>query len=124
LLRTAARLHMLDLADEAVRIRTTLAALPVAADADGSSAMAVRGLLSVPAGALAELAAEFDARSGRRDDHLATASRELDGLVLDPGTTWRWAAEALLGQLRTACRIVSRLNDVEPAPGRAAGVRP
>jgi hypothetical protein len=68
LLRTAARQHMLDLADEAVRIRTTLAALSVAADADGSPALAVRDLLRVAAGALTELAAELDARSGRRDD--------------------------------------------------------
>ncbi len=124
LLRTAARLHMLDLADEAVRIRTTLTALSVAAGADGSPALAVRSLLGVAASALSELAAELDARSGRRDDHLATASQHLDGLVTDPGAAWRWAAEALLGQLRSACRIVSRLNDAEPAHGRAAPPRP
>lgn len=124
LLRTAARQHMLDLADEAVRIRTTLTALSVAAAADGSPALAVRGLLGVAARVLTELAAELDARSGRRDDHLATAGRELGGLVTDPGAAWRWAAEALLGQLRSACRILTRLNDVEPALGRAAPPRP
>jgi uncharacterized membrane protein YccC len=124
LLRTAARQHMLDLADEAMRIRTTLSALSVAAGTDGSPALAVRSLLGVAASALSELAAELDARSGRRDDHLATANRELAGLSTDPGATWRWAADALLGQLRSACRIVTRLNDAEPARGRAAPPRP
>jgi hypothetical protein len=89
LLRTGARQHMLDVADEAVRIRTTLAALSVAAETDGPSALAVRGLLGVAAGTLTELAAELDARSGRRDDHLASARRDLEGLVIDPGTAWR-----------------------------------
>jgi len=124
LLRTAARQHMFDLADEAVRIRTTLTALSIAAEADRPSGLAVRGLLDEAARVLTELAAELDVRSGRRDDHLATARRELDGLATDPGAAWRWAAEALLGQLRGACRILTRLNDAEPAPGRAAPPRP
>lgn len=124
LLRTAARQHMLDLAGEAVRIRTTLTALSVAAADDGPPAAAVRSVLAVAATTLTELAAELDARSGRREDHLAAASRELGGLRTDPGTAWRWAAEALLGQLRSACGMLSRLNDAEPAPGRAAPPRP
>jgi uncharacterized membrane protein YccC len=124
LLRSAARQHMLDLAEEAVRIRTTLTALSVAAAGDGPPALAVRGLLGAAARVLTELAAELDARSGRRDNHLATASRELDGLVTYPAATWRWAAEALLGQLRSACRILTRLNDAEPIRGRTAPPRP
>lgn len=124
LLRSAARQHMLDLVDEAVRIRTTLTALSVAAAAQGPEAVAVRGLLGGAARALSELAAELDARSGRRDDHLVAARSELGGVATDPGTAWRWAAEALLGQLRSACRILTRLNDAEPARGRAAPPRP
>ena len=124
LLRTAARQHMLDLADEAVRIRATLTALSVAARADRPPAQAVHSLLGVAAGVLTELAAELDARSGRRDSHLAVAVRDLDAAVTYPGAAWRWAAEALLGQLRSACRILTRLNDAEPAPGRAAPPHP
>jgi uncharacterized membrane protein YccC len=124
LLRTAARQQMLDLAEEAVRIRATLTALSVAAEADGPAALAVRSLLDVAARSLTELAGELDARSGRRDDHLAAAGRELDGHAADPGAAWRWAAEALLGQLRSACRMLTGLNDAEPAPGRTAPPRP
>jgi uncharacterized membrane protein YccC len=124
LLRTAARQHMLDLAEEAERIRTTLTALSVGAEDDGPPAHAVRGLLGVAARVLTELAAELDARLGRHDDHLAIASRELEGLATSPRAAWRWAAEALLGQLRSACRMLTRLNDAEPAPGRSAPPRP
>ena len=124
LLRTAARQHMIDLVNEAVRIRATLTALSVAAEPDGPSAQAVRGLLSMAARVLTELAAEFDARAGRRHDHLAAARRELASVATDPAAAWRWAAEALLGQLRSACRMLTRLNDAEPAAGRAAPPRP
>ncbi|MGH3301419.1 MAG: FUSC family protein [Streptosporangiaceae bacterium] len=123
LVRTAARQHMRDLADEAERIRSTLTALSIAGD-DGRPAPDVRALLGAGARVLSELAAGLDRRSGQRDEHLAAARHVLDGVTTSAGTTWRWAGEALLGQLRSASRIVDRLNYAEPATRRAPPPRP
>ncbi len=123
LVRTAARQHMTDLANEAERIRSTLTALSIGVD-DSQPGTDVRGLLGAAARVLAELAAGLDGRPARRDEHLITARRELDGLTTSASGTWRWAGEALLGQLRSASRMLDRLNDAEPAAHRGAPPRP
>ena len=113
LMRTAPREHMLDLAEEAERIRATLTALSV-----GSSGAAPgpgrRRILGAAARGLTELAAAIGDNPGARADHLAAARSALDGISADSGTGWQWAAESLLSQLRSACRIVERLNAAEP----------
>lgn len=123
LLRTDARLHMRDLSDEAERIRSTLTTLSIAGD-DNAPAPDVRALLRAAARVLSELAAGLDRRTAERGDHLATARQELDGVSTSTGTTWRWAGEALLGQLRSASRMVDRLNDAEPTARSAAPAQP
>jgi hypothetical protein len=123
LVRTAAREHMTDLVSEADRISSTLTALSIAVD-DVQAGPAVRRLLGAAARVLAELAAGLDGRPGQRDEHLAVARRQLDGATPSASATWRWAGAALLGQLRSASRILDRLNDAEPAAGHGAAPRP
>jgi uncharacterized membrane protein YccC len=123
LVRTAARQHMTDLANEAERIRSTLTGLSIGID-DVHAGPDVRRLMRAAARVLAELAAGLDGRPGQRDEHLAAARHELDGVAPSASETWRWAGAALLGQLRSASRILEGLNDAEPATRRAAPPRP
>lgn len=123
LVRTAARQHMTDLANEAERIRSTLAVLSIGVD-DAHAGPDVRRLMGATAGVLAELAAGLEGRPGQRDEHLAAARHGLEGVSASTSKTWRWAGAALLGQLRSASRILDRLNDAEPATRRPARPRP
>jgi uncharacterized membrane protein YccC len=123
LVRTSARQHMRDLAEEADRIRSTLTTLSLAS-ADGRPAPDVRSLLQAAGHVLGELAAGLEGRSSQHDEHLAAARHELDGVPTSTSTTWRWAGAALLGQLRSANRILDRLNDAEPAARRSPPPRP
>jgi uncharacterized membrane protein YccC len=123
LVRTAARQHMTDLASEAERIRSTLTVLSIGVS-DAQAGTDVRGLMDAAGRVLAELAAGLDGRPGRRDEHLAAARHELDNVTPSTSKTWRWAGAALLGQLRSASRILDRLNYAEPATRRAAPPRP
>lgn len=123
LVRTAARQHMRDLADEAERIRSTLTALSISST-DGLLAPDVRALLRAAAHVLGELSAGLDRSTGGRDEHLAGARHELDGVISTADLAWRWAGEALLGQLRSASRIVDRLNYAEPTARRGTPPRP
>jgi uncharacterized membrane protein YccC len=116
LMRTAARQHMLDLAEEAERIRTTLTALSLRPDTGGGRppSPAAAAVLDGTARVLTELAEAVSARPADRSAHLTAARREVAEIGPGAGTTWQWAGEALLGQLRSAVRIVGRLNDAEP----------
>jgi uncharacterized membrane protein YccC len=123
LVRTAARQDMLDLAEEAERIRGTLGAL--SAGRIGVPAGPGRGsLLDEAARVLTELAAATAGRPGQRAGHLAAARRGLNGISAEAGTGWQWAGEALLGQLRSALRITERLNAADPASARRHSPQP
>lgn len=118
LLRTAARRHLIDLMEEAERIRTTLTAL---AGRDGPGPLR-RELLAGAARVLAEVSAALSSRPASRAGHLEAARAELQGGPGAAGPSWSWASEALHGQLRSAVRIAERLNDAEP--GRAGRASP
>jgi hypothetical protein len=113
LMRTAAREDMLDLAEEAERIRATLAALCLGRE-DGQAGSAGRGILDTAARVLTEVAAAIGGRAGQRAEHLADAKGVLNSTSAEVGAGWQWAEEALLGQLRSAHRIAERLNAAEP----------
>ncbi len=113
LMRTAAREYMLDLAEEAERIRATLTALSLRGK-DGPAGSGSRGILDAAARVLTELAAAIGGRPKQRAEHLAGARRVLDDASAEIGTGWQWAEDALLGQLRSAYRIAQRLNAAEP----------
>jgi uncharacterized membrane protein YccC len=121
LMRTAARQYLVDLAQEADRMRATLTALAIS-QAGEDSGPSGRSVLEGTARFLTELAESIDVRPGQRADHLEAAGRELDQISPRDGTSWQWADEALLGQLRNARRTAGQLNDAEPRS--AAGGRP
>jgi uncharacterized membrane protein YccC len=114
LIRTAARMHMLDLNEEAERIRDSLTALGIGRAA-GRPSPGGRDLLVAAQLILAEIAAGLTGRPGQRSVHLIAARNELAAAHAESASRWRWAGEALLGQLRAACRIAQRLNEAEPA---------
>jgi uncharacterized membrane protein YccC len=122
LIRTAARANMDDLAEEAERIRATVTALSIGRKGSDPGS-AGRTVLTGTARVLDELADSVTARPRAREDCLAAARSALDGINAEAGTTWQWAGEALLGQLRSAVRIASRLAAAESRPARKAGPR-
>jgi Fusaric acid resistance protein-like len=125
LMRSDALLHLIDLAEEAERIRRSLTGLGIGR-APGGPRPAGRKLLSAAQLVLTEVAAALTARPALRLGHLEAARRELALASAEPGTRWQWAGDALLGQLRAAVRITERLNEPEPArtgQGAPAGPR-
>jgi uncharacterized membrane protein YccC len=118
LMRTAARQDLLDLAVEADRIRSTLTALAISQTGEDSGP-AGRSVLEGTAAVLTELAASIEARPRQRSDYLEAARREVHQISPRDGTSWQWADEALLGQLRNAGRTAERLNDAERVPAAA-----
>jgi uncharacterized membrane protein YccC len=123
LMRTAARQHMLDLAEEAERIRATLTALSIGRKG-ARPGPAGRQVLDGAAQVLTELADAVGGRPGERAEHLSAAGRELSDIEAEGGTGWQWAGEALLGQLRSARRIIERLDAAEPGSARHGSPRP
>lgn len=108
LLRTAPRQHMLDLAEEAERIRATLTALSGTGSGPGP-----RAVLTAAASVLSEIGDGIGGPAAELGGHVAAARHELDGIAAEAGAVWQWAGEALLGQLRSACRLTARMNDSE-----------
>jgi uncharacterized membrane protein YccC len=111
LLRSASRQHLVDLMEEAERIRTTLTVLGAAAGPPDRR----RVLLAAGGRALREIAAAIGSRPSERSLHLDIARRRIDADGAAPGQPWNWVAESLQGQLRSAARIAERLNDAEPS---------
>ena len=114
LLPVAARLMLVDLLEEAERIRASLAAL-AATDAGNSSSMHRDqwGRLCADAAGSLELVAEtLDARPRERPERIRNLGLRAAELTVAPEVAWRWAGEALLGQLRAVVEIMSRLDAV------------
>jgi uncharacterized membrane protein YccC len=123
LMRSAARLWLLELTEEAERIRASLAAVGVGSAAYGDPGG--QRLLTTAAVVLDELAAALASRPAQRSGHLEAARRGLRAASPEPGIHLEWASEALLGQLRSAGRIIQALNEAEPAgAGRRKGAAP
>ncbi|HEY2505211.1 MAG TPA: FUSC family protein [Streptosporangiaceae bacterium] len=120
LLRTVARQHLLDLVTEAERIRATLTALG-AYRPDGVPSLAGRRFLTGAAEVLDHVAGTMTGRPRQRTIELAAARHVLAGLSAETGTSWQWSGEALLGQLRAACRIAGRLIGGEPGRRKGRG---
>jgi hypothetical protein len=108
------RLTLVDLLEEADRIRASLAALATHAAEGGASEKApVRHFAAEAAAALNLIAATLDAgQAGQLD-----LNERIGALAVPADAAWRWAGESLLGQLRAVARIVTNL---EAAPGTAS----
>jgi uncharacterized membrane protein YccC len=122
LLRAQYRYRFLLLLQEADRIRVSLAAV--------ASYGPQCTVLEPVAGILGGIADALEARRGH--PALADALQErLAAIVLPADVPWRWAAAALLGQLRGSVRTLRRLDvrDTEPTaeavslPGHQRGAR-
>jgi fusaric acid resistance family protein len=114
LMRTATRLLLVDLAREAERIRSVLTAL--------GSAEGQRAFLAASARALSTIAEAIMARPAERGALIEQVRKQIDTAPAVPGSRSQWARDALLGQLRSSCRILGWLNDAEP--GRPGGPPP
>ena len=117
LMRSASRQHLVDLMEEAERIRTTLTVVGAAGTAapdTGVPGPDRRALLSASARSLGEIAAALSSRPSQRAGHLDLARQDIGAGLPADGHPWSWAGESLDGQLRGATRMTQRLNDAEP----------
>jgi uncharacterized membrane protein YccC len=118
LLRSAERLRLVSLGEEAERIRVSLSAIKAVADEE--SAAARSSLLQESAYALADIADALSARGPRRQREqlrsLALSGKRIAAITPPRDAGWRWAAEGLLGQVRSATRISELLLGAKP-PG-------
>jgi uncharacterized membrane protein YccC len=113
----------LDLLEEAERIRASLAAMAAhTADASRGEAEQLRSLTADAAAALGLIAVALGARRGKRAERMSdlSGSAPMPFVALD--ASWRWAAEALFGQLHAVVGLVGRLDAVatQAAPTAAA----
>jgi len=125
LLPMAVRLVLLNLLEEAERIRASLAALADLAKDDGTAvANQLRPLMADAASALNLVVAVLSAERAQRPALVRALSHAVDKLTVAGGAPWRWAGEALLGQLRAVARIVaivdSRANRADQASAAIA----
>ena len=119
LLRSVARMHLLDLAAETERLRSSLTALGSAAahrSPDGTSATdpAARALLAASAQLLGAIADALSSRTAERGPQASRIQQDISAMHLPVTAPWRWAGEALLGQLRSTARMLQRLDIAEP----------
>jgi uncharacterized membrane protein YccC len=118
LLRSGERLRLVSLGEEAERIRVSLAAIKAVADEE--SVTGPRSLLQESAYALADIADALSARRPRRQREqlrsLARSGERIAAITPPRDAGWRWVAEGLLGQLRSATRISELLLGAKP-PG-------
>jgi uncharacterized membrane protein YccC len=125
LIQTRERRLLLDLEEEAERIRATLAALAIDWRDDSQAEAAHRRLVEQTAQVLNELTASLTGRHRQRVSHLAAASALLADAGAASGKAEQWAGEALLGQLRAACATAAQVDQAAPAAvGNKPGSRP
>ena len=113
LLASAMRLALLDLLEEAERLRASLAALAAVAGEDGAGEPGgVRALIADTANVLDLIAKAILARSKERMPLLDALRESLSRPTTGKEAAWHWAEEALLGQLRAVERILANLDVV------------
>ena len=111
LLPLAARLTFVDLLEEAERIRAALAALAAhAASAPAGDAREIRKFAGVAARILDDIVGALGAGRAERAARVSELSRRAARLTVSAGASWRWAGEALLGQVRAVAGILARLD--------------
>ncbi len=117
LLPVAARLIFVDLLEEAERIRAALAALAThAAAAPAGDAGEVRNFAAGTARILDDIVDALGAGRAERAARVSELSRRTAGLTVSARASWRWAGEALLGQVRAVAGILARLDAVPAQP--------
>ena len=111
LLPAAERLMFLDLLEQAERLRAALAAVAAqAASAGREGKEEIRRHASETITVLHLIVGALSASRTNRADRARDLSRRVAALKVAADVPWRWAGEALLGQLRAIARIVARLD--------------
>ncbi len=126
LLPFALRLTLLNLLEQAERIRSSLAALAahaaMASEAlakeadDGARDDQIRRLMAGAADALNRIAGALSVARAERAAQVREVNENINRLAVPADVSWRWAGEALLGQLRGAAGIVANLESVAAGP--------
>lgn len=127
LLPLALRLALLNLLEQAERIRSSLAALAahasMASEALVSEALAketrddrIRRLMACAADALNRIAGALTVARAERAALVRELNESINRLAVPADVPWRWAGEALLGQLRGTASIVANLEAVAAQP--------
>lgn len=122
LLSGGTRLAFTDLLEEAERIRASLAALAVRPDGEPTGTEASIGRLMADTSTTLNLIADGLAAARPKRAALVRKLLGCAQLTIAPEAAWRWAGEALLGQLRAVARIVARLEAV-PGPSVSEDAR-
>ena len=103
---------LLDLLEEAERMRATLATLAAyVADHLPAEGNAMRALVAQVAAALDLGASMLAATGAEHQSGMRDLEARVAALAVDESAPWRWSGEALLGQLRAALRTMVRLED-------------
>ncbi len=111
LLPAALRFCLVDLLEQAERIRASLAALEAhAADDSPANKQSLRSLMHDAAAVLDLAASALSGTTARRIAAVRDLNARTATLAIASDAPWRWAGEALLGQLRAAGRILAYLE--------------
>ncbi|WP_298140072.1 FUSC family protein [Acidiferrobacter sp.] len=123
LLPSALRLDLVDLLEQLERIRASLAALEAhAADGLPERTHAIGSLMQKAAAVLGLIASALSGPASGRVKAVRDINESAASLVIAHDVPWRWAGEALLGQLRAVGRVVTHLETLN-APSPADGAR-
>ncbi|MGZ4322936.1 MAG: FUSC family protein [Solirubrobacteraceae bacterium] len=112
LLPEPARLILVDLLEEAERLRGSIAALAQAAAADPETAPGLRRIAAETAGLLGRVATALGSRPRDRGTIVEAIAERAASMRASGDFPWRWTAEALFGQLRAVADDLRDLEDV------------
>jgi uncharacterized membrane protein YccC len=107
-----------NLLEEAIRLRASLAAL--AAYADQPAESEISRFAAKVGTVLEQVSVRLGATPGSWAASAEEARRSMAGLAVPQDSRWRWAGETLLGQLRAVWRILVRV-EASPGPLRVRG---
>jgi uncharacterized membrane protein YccC len=125
LLREATQLQLLDLLEEAERVRASLAALAAEMRSAGPDANArLRRLTAAAAATLSLVAATLTTRRHDRAERAGELTRQVGAVIVPASPGVRPSSDALSGQLRAIARIVVDVADGPPARDRPDASRP
>ncbi|MGZ4231879.1 MAG: FUSC family protein [Solirubrobacteraceae bacterium] len=112
LLPEPARLILVDLLEEAERVRGSIAALAAAAAADPETAPGLRRIAAETAGLLGQVATALSAGRHDRGAIVDAIAERAVSMRVSGDFPWRWTVEALFGQLRAVADDLRELEDV------------
>jgi uncharacterized membrane protein YccC len=121
LLPEPARLILVDLLEEAERLRGSIAALAQAASADPDTAPGLRRVAAEAAGLLRRVASALESRPRDRGPIVDAIAERATAMRVSGDFPWRWTAEALFGQLRAVAEDLRELDDVATVALTPAG---